>query len=553
MPNKLQEISKNYKTLFNLIPVSAFLVSIDDITIIDVNKESVKLYGYKKSEFKGMHISVIDKNARLDDIKKITNQLEQKKEVKLEVTHTKKNNEKINVIVNISKISVDGKEYFLALHTDITNTIKIQKENQKHKEALESVVNIQKTLISNDDFDTIVNNMLSLICKNLDVQRAYIFKNSYDNDKLICTKKFEYILKDVDPQLINTNLKNLSYDGFSPHWMELLSTNNMIVGLTKEFPADERKLLEDCNVKSILIMPIFTKNRWTGFIGFNDYTAQRVWTSLEKDVLKTIVHSFVDAEEKDIYSKTLHEKINTQIEHIRDKDKILLQQSKQAQMGEMIGMIAHQWRQPLNTISATAISLSLTSEMNMLENEKVKENTKVIQDQCQKMSSTINTFMSFVKPNSEQKPFRLSHSIESIMKIMGTQLINHNIHVTIDSTNNNISVVGSEDLLEQVLINLLSNSRDAFEDLETADKYIYITVTIKDDKPIIIIEDNAGGIDKDTRDKIFNPYFTTKEQGKGTGLGLYMSLDIMKKSFAGNLTHSSTQDGSIFEILFGYR
>ena len=241
----------------------------------------------------------------------------------------------------------------------------------------------------------------------------------------------------------------------------------------------------------------------------------------------------------------------TDITDIRRKEKQLLQQSKLVQMGEMIGMIAHQWRQPLNAISATGINLSLLSSMNMLKEDKVQESSEFIQEQCQKMSSTIDTFMNFVKPAKISKPFTLLHTVNAIMQIMGTQLSNHNIEVNINSSNEHISVVGYEDLLEQVIINILSNARDSFENLEMAGKFINITIYMKGSSPIISIEDNAGGIPDNVKDKIFNPYFTTKEQGKGTGIGLYMSMDIMKKSFDGNLVYIATDSGSCFKIICG--
>ena len=239
------------------------------------------------------------------------------------------------------------------------------------------------------------------------------------------------------------------------------------------------------------------------------------------------------------------------ITELKQKDEQILQQTKQAQMGDMIGMIAHQWRQPLNAISATGINMSLMSSMNMLEDKKVQESSEFIQEQCQKMSSTIDTFMNFVKPSKESKAFKLTHTVDAIMQIMGTQLANHNITVNIDATNKNISMIGYEDLLEQVIINLLSNSRDAFENLEIADKFINITIDMQNNIPIISIEDNAGGVPHAIQDKIFNPYFTTKEQGKGTGIGLYMSMDIMKKSFDGDLKYKATKGGSCFEIICG--
>ncbi len=241
------------------------------------------------------------------------------------------------------------------------------------------------------------------------------------------------------------------------------------------------------------------------------------------------------------------------ITDLKEKDKQLLRQGKLIQMGEMMNMIAHQWRQPLNAISASSINLSFLSSMGMLEEKKLQENSLFIQEQCQKMSETINTFMNFVKPAKESKEFKFIDTIDVVMQIMGIQLVNHNIEVKIDVKDKDIGFIGYEDLLEQVIINLLSNARDAFEELDIDNKYINIKIERIDGIAVIKIEDNAGGIPKEIAEKIFNPYFTTKEQGKGTGIGLYMSLDIMKKSFDGDLIYNHIDNGSCFRIIFGGR
>ncbi len=254
-----------------------------------------------------------------------------------------------------------------------------------------------------------------------------------------------------------------------------------------------------------------------------------------------------------VLTKEWQDKLDLEIIKNKEQERQNFQKNKLAQMGEMIGMIAHQWRQPLNAISATGINLSLLSSMGMLEEKKVSESSEFIQDQCQKMSNTIDTFMNFVKPSTESKEFKITHTVEAIMQIMGSQLANHNIKIDIQTKDKSISMVGYEDLLEQVIINILSNARDAFEDIASVDKFITIMVDAEKTIPIITIEDNAGGIPKEIADKIFNPYFTTKEQGKGTGIGLYMSLDIMKKSFNGELVYSATKNGSRFSIVCGDR
>ena len=253
-------------------------------------------------------------------------------------------------------------------------------------------------------------------------------------------------------------------------------------------------------------------------------------------------------------NENLQKEVDAQIYEIREQDLRLLQQSKLAQMGDMVGMIAHQWRQPLNAISGTVVNLSLLSKMAKLEPQIVEKSSSFIQDQCQNMSSIIETFINFAKPEKESALFKISHAVDESMVIIGAQLKRHNIKTAIKSTSENISIIGHEDLLEQVIINILSNMKDAFDDSTVQEKLINITMRrgaalSGSNVPIIMIEDNAGGVPKEIREKIFNPYFTTKEQGKGTGIGLYMSMKIMKERFDGDLIYSPTDDGSCFTIV----
>lgn len=549
--SRRNENIKDYKKLFNIIPVSAFIVSTDDAKIIDVNKAALKQYGYKKKEFLNLYIYDIDKSVDINMINHVKSVVNEKGEVSFDAVHTLKSGRTIKVLVNITKTRIDGIEYYIAIHTDNSKVLEIKNELQKHKSILEFIVNVQTELISSNDFDSIIIKLFSYISETLDIDRIYIFNNHEFNGKLACSQSFEYVRKGITKQIENAALQNVVYDSNIPRWKDELSKNNNIEGLVKKLSKTEREVLESQDIKSILVMPIFEDGLWTGFIGFDDCSEEREWTDLEKEILKTIINTYLQAKVKNDYSRDLQNKIDEQINHIRTKDKILIQQSKQAQMGEMIGMIAHQWRQPLNAISATSINLSLLSSMDAADNKKIQEISEFIEKQCQKMSTTINTFMEYARPNKEQKPFFLSHTIESVMNIMHSQLTNHNIRVNINSINENISTVGHEDLLEQVIINILSNARDAFEEIEKADKFINITITLEDNVQKILIEDNAGGISEEVKDKIFNPYFTTKEQGKGTGLGLYMSSEIMKKSFHGSLTHKNIDNGSLFKISFG--
>ncbi|HLD23535.1 MAG TPA: ATP-binding protein [Sulfuricurvum sp.] len=227
------------------------------------------------------------------------------------------------------------------------------------------------------------------------------------------------------------------------------------------------------------------------------------------------------------------------------------QQKKLAQLGEMVAMIAHQWRQPLNAISATAINLSLKVQMEEFYPEEIENGAFFIQNQCQKMSQTIETFMEFVKPSKEASFFLLRHSIDEALKLIDRQFFTHNISLKIHEEIDGIKIFGYKDQLEQVLINLLLNARDAFDNVKHDEKNLILSIASgSEGQCILTIEDNAGGIPESVRDKIFKPFFTNKENGKGTGLGLYMSLEIIRKSFDSTLHHIPIEGGSRFEIVF---
>ncbi len=231
------------------------------------------------------------------------------------------------------------------------------------------------------------------------------------------------------------------------------------------------------------------------------------------------------------------------------QEELLIQQSKLAQMGEMIGNIAHQWRQPLTAISSASTDLKIKKELEILSDEILISNLDSIIERTQKMSETINDFMNFFKPTKESIKFNLSELIKKSYSMIESQLINKDIKVIFELEE--IEMTGYKNELEQVVINILSNAKDAFEDLKFSkqrQKEIKIQTKDKKHKIKIIIEDNAGGVPEKIRDKIFNSYFSTKEEGKGTGIGLYMCKNIIEKSFDGKIELDVIDNKSIFTI-----
>lgn len=265
---------------------------------------------------------------------------------------------------------------------------------------------------------------------------------------------------------------------------------------------------------------------------------------------KINIASFSDITELEEYKKTLEERIKIEVAENRNKDRMLHNQSKSVQMGEMLNMIAHQWRQPLNAISASAISLAMKLELDELGTDDIREHLTYIQWRVQKMSQTINDFMNFFKPDQEAQRFTLNDVMKEIESLMMAQLLGRGIRILYDE-HNPIVIDSYKKELAHVLINIIANARDAYEGQHLEAKTITICLTQPEDgKLCISVSDCAGGIASENIDKIFDPYFTTKDQGKGTGIGLYMSKRIVNEILKGSLEASNTILGAEFRIIF---
>ena len=218
-----------------------------------------------------------------------------------------------------------------------------------------------------------------------------------------------------------------------------------------------------------------------------------------------------------------------------EREKLLYQQSKMAAMGEMLGNIAHQWRQPLSLISTVSTGIKLQKEMNVLVEDDLIKNMDAINHSSQYLSETIEDFRAFFDPkkNKESK-FLISDAINKTLKLISSQFAAKEIEIIQNVKDCNI--ISLENELIQVLVNIFNNSRDVLIKLEDKRRLIFINIDEKDNDLIIEIKDNGKGIDKNIIDRIFEPYFTTKHKSKGTGIGLYMSSEIIKKHLNGTLT-----------------
>lgn len=254
----------------------------------------------------------------------------------------------------------------------------------------------------------------------------------------------------------------------------------------------------------------------------------------------------VKVKQLDDFNKTLHNKVQEEVLKQRQKENMLIQQSKLAALGEMIGNIAHQWRQPISAVSAIMMNIKWTAISQGMDKKFIDERMNEANEQLKYMSQTIDDFRNFFKPNKEKEIFDLKDEVKKAFKITQATLENYNINLQIH-IKTKIEAYGYANEFSQVVLNLISNAKDVLIQREIKDPKINIYIYDDDKRVCCEVEDNANGIDTSIINRIFEPYFTTKANS-GTGIGLYISKEIIEKHMQGNLSVENSFNGAKFKI-----
>lgn len=245
---------------------------------------------------------------------------------------------------------------------------------------------------------------------------------------------------------------------------------------------------------------------------------------------------------KELNEALIKEKEITEFQH-----KQLLSNSRSAAMGEMISMIAHQWRQPLSLINTVIATLKIKKELGILDNKIIDNSINKIEKTTKFLSNTIDDFRDYFKPNKIVGKVNISNLFEKSLFFLKGELkqldIEYNINIDSD-----ISIVTYKNELLQTILNILKNSIDAFKEKKKKEKRISVFVVKSEESVLITIEDNAGGIRIDNLQKVFEPYFSTKSKNS-TGLGLYMCKTIINEHLHGNISLNSSTNGTKVAIL----
>ena len=242
------------------------------------------------------------------------------------------------------------------------------------------------------------------------------------------------------------------------------------------------------------------------------------------------------------YYNELDKKIDEEVKKAKENEQLLMQQSKLAALGEMLGNIAHQWRHPLTHLSLLIQNLEIAYKKNKLDENYLENFKNKTIKQIEYMSKTIDDFRNFFKEDKEKTEFSVNEAIKEVLFLLEGRLKNYNINIEIVQKDEKI-IFGFKNEFLQVIMNIINNAIDVLNERNIKNKKIWIKIDND-----VKIEDNAGGIRKDIIDKIFEPYFTTKFQSQGTGIGLYMSKIIITKHFNGNLYAYNSNNGAVFVI-----
>lgn len=246
-------------------------------------------------------------------------------------------------------------------------------------------------------------------------------------------------------------------------------------------------------------------------------------------------------------NQSLEQRIEDALQELRQRDQALIAQNRLAAMGEMINNIAHQWRQPLNNISLIVQNMKYLNGSGQLTQQELAQDVDSTMELIQFMSRTIDDFRNFFRQDKQKQPFSINQTVAKTVALLAPSLTSHNITVQVQQQEE-VQAEGYANEYTQVLLNVIANAKEALITREVPDAAIELVITAEAGRSVVTISDNAGGIPDDVLPKIFDPYFTTKHQAHGTGIGLYMSKVIIEQNMGGSLTARNTATGAAFRL-----
>ena len=443
--------------------------------------------------------------------------------------------------------------------------------------------NIEKSILKEINNENI-NHALKNDSNKIDLLESYLnlfitsrYKDIYVLEKDPLSQKYQFLLDGSDDineksefceeyeplekekfDTLYTSKKSLffSHKKLESLWMTYLKpvmqNGEVIAIIVVDFSMEDYQIIEK-SLENLNI--IFEDAIWFfSFIFLTILWFSYVDVNREKEkneIYKGLKRKTQELKEESVKVHNLNTTLEVRVEEAliqnRKKDQQLLEQSRLAQMGEMLSMIAHQWRQPLAAISATSAALELKAKLNKSNKEIIINSAQNISSYSQHLSNTIDDFRDFFKPNKEQKEIVLTDIVNSVLNIVKTSIQNQDITL-LSEFNTDAKVLTYPNELKQVVLNLIKNAEDILLEKKIEKPFIKVLTYADENNFILEVSDNAGGVPDAIMEKIFDPYFSTKHEKNGTGLGLYMSQTIINKHCDGKLSVFNNTEGAVFKI-----
>lgn len=503
----LKTKAERFEQLFNNSGVGIFIVDKERI-IIEANEAFCKIFGYAYDEIihqsaMTLHLSYA---AYVNFAEIAFNKVRQNEALNLEYPFSHKSGKKL--WLRIAGDSIPNNEEVLWTITDITSRIEAQ-ERLRESEAL---LRNAEAISHFGSWEIVMDEQRSM-------QWSEEMYHIYGEDSLSFTPTLERFHHYLAPKDV-LRVKEINHKA-------------LISGMREEL---DYAITRKDGVK------VFVNTHRKAIFDENGVAVRLVGTSLDvtrqKENERKIAH----------LNETLHQEVKLQLEKLREKDKQLHYQSRLIQMGEMLSMIAHQWRQPLGAIAATTSLLSAKFMLEEIDKKEFCTELAYIESYVAHLSKTIDDFRNFFKRTKQKENISLEEVVERTLTIAKPLLMSNHIKVEKNfKAPYPILTFGNE--LAQVILNIIKNAEDALCEKALKNPCIWLRTYEEEGFVLLEVEDNAGGIDEDIMDKIFEPYFSTKLDKDGTGVGLCMSKTIIEEHCKGALRVQNGKEGAIFTIV----
>ena len=537
---RLRESEEKFSKVFALAPIGISISTLADGRFVDLNETGERLSGYRRDEVIGHSAYEFGIWAGPEERAKLIELLLAKGEVRdREMNMRDKTGRVFWGLYSAVVIEVKGEKYLLSLVSDIGERKRDQDALRESEERFRLLADTAPVMIWETGPDarcTFLNKTwLEFTGRTLeqDLDDGWL-QDVHPDDLARCRDSYlkafgerrgfsmEYRLRRGDGEyawIVDTGVPRLSADG------QLLGYIGTCFDNTERRRAREE--LQQAN--QLLVQRVAER------------TAE---LSLSIEKLQAEIDERIRMGQA--LQEETSERLNVQAE-LREKELMLLQQSRLAAMGEMIGNIAHQWRQPLNLMGLLAQDLTMTYRKGDFDLEYLETAVQKMLKNIRHMSRTIDDFRNFFRPVKEKVDFSILEIVQNTLSLLEGSLNAQQIKTQVVS-DSDLVVNGYPNELSQVLLNLMINARDAFLTQKVTSPTITIRIASKEGRPVVTVADNAGGVPQEIIDKIFDPYFTTKGPDKGTGLGLFMAKTIIEKNMGGFLSVRNVGHGAEFRI-----